>query len=53
MYLFSEIKGYEGGGKLSQMERYVVLSPPPQHEEGVCAYETSDIASNDRVMEGV
>jgi len=34
------MKGYEGGGKLSQVKHYVVLRPPPhppQHEEGVSA----------------
>jgi len=29
MCLFFEMKGYEGGSKLSQVEHYVVLRPPP------------------------
>jgi hypothetical protein len=35
MCLFSEMKGYEGGGKLSQVSHYFVLLPPPPNMKKV------------------
>jgi hypothetical protein len=54
MYLFSEMKGYEGGGKLSQnrqVELCCFKAPSSrQHEEVVSANQTRDIASNDTIV---